>query len=302
MNKVSNMHSDIFVSNLVSRLLLHSEIAKVPMCLFISFSSFVGYEVVKPEFSPMSFLTAAGIFFLACGCATLNNIQDKEFDRHLKRTKNRALPQNKISELSASVQAVLLITSGLILVYIAGYTIMPVIFSAAAIILYNFIYTKMKIKTFMAIFPGALCGMLPPFIGSLVAGAHIHDFRIIAVAILFGLWQVPHYFLVVLEHHDDYKQGNLSSILDIFTCASLNRIIFAWIMSISFLMLVLAPLDVISTTIAFRGLVLNAFCLVIFFAYRFFLVPEVNYNKLFKMLNTSIMIMLLLVLADRFLV
>jgi protoheme IX farnesyltransferase len=304
MNKVSIIQSGIqpgiFVSNPVSRLLLHFEIAKIPMCLFISLSSFVGYEVVKPEFSPMSFLTAAGIFLLACGCATLNNIQDKEFDRHLKRTKNRALPQNKISETSASVQAVLLITSGLMLVYLVGNAIMPVVFSAVAIVLYNFIYTKMKIKTSMAIFPGALCGMLPPFIGSLVAGAHPFDLRIITVAILFGLWQVPHYFLIVLDHHDDYKQGNLPSILDIFTIASLNRIIFAWIMSISFLMLLLAPLNVISTTIAFKGLVLNAFCLVVFFAYRFFLVPETNYRKLFKILNASLMIMLLLVFADRF--
>jgi hypothetical protein len=67
----------------------------------------------------------------------------------------------------------------------------------------------------------------------------------------------------------------------------------------SFLMLLLVPLNVISTSIACRGLILNTVCLVSFFAYRFFIVPESNYRKLCHVLNTSLIVMLLLAFSNR---
>ncbi len=302
MNKESTLRSPVLISKTVSKVALHFELAKVPMCVFISFSSFFGYVICKAELSPALILTTAGIFLLACGCATLNNIQDYKYDRLLRRTKNRALPLEKISEPSAAVQAALLMVSGLLLVYEACNVFLPVFLSVLSIVLYNFVYTKMKPRTVLAIFPGAVCGMLPPFIGWLAAGGRPLDLTILTVVLLFGLWQVPHFWLVVLGHYEDYNESALLSILNFFSATSLKRILFVWIVSFSLLMLVLILINVLKSDIARWMLVLNAGYIVAASARQFFLSPKTDFRKLFLALNAALMITMLLAVFERLVV
>ncbi len=302
MNKASILRTPVLISKIGSKSLLHLELAKIPRCIFISFSSFFGYVICRAELSPTLILTTTGIFLLACGCATLNNLQDLQFDRLLNRTKNRALPLDKISKASAASQAVVLIFAGLLFIYEASNVFLPVFLSALSIVLYNFVYTKMKPETVLAIFPGAVCGMLPPFIGWLAAGGPPIDLTILTIVLFFGLWQVPHFWLVVLNHHEDYNESTLLSILNVFSVPSMKRILFVWIISFSLLMQVLILMDVLILETSRWLLILNAWYLIIISAVQLFLNPKADFRKLFLALNTSLMVTMVIAVFERFVV
>jgi len=45
------------------------------------------------------------------------------------------------------------------------------------------------------------------------------------------MWQVPHFWLLVLDYSDDYGEAGLPSLTDLFTSPQISRIIFNWIVA-----------------------------------------------------------------------
>ena len=62
----------------------------------------------------------------------------------------------------------------------------------------------------MAIVPGSLVGMLAPLIGWSATGESITDPNLLILLSVFGLWQIPHFFIVVLKTRG-CKAGNYKS-------------------------------------------------------------------------------------------
>ncbi len=57
-----------------------SRLAKVPLCLMVAASAAFGYLLYgRIEYLPLIQVTA-GLFFLACGAAAVNSIQERELD------------------------------------------------------------------------------------------------------------------------------------------------------------------------------------------------------------------------------
>jgi protoheme IX farnesyltransferase len=79
--------------------------------------------------------------------------------------------------------------------------------------------------------PGGLVGAIPPVIGWVSGGGSATDPRILAVAFFFFMWQVPHFWLLVLfTCGSDYEKAGLPSMTRTFSLEQISRITFMWIL------------------------------------------------------------------------
>jgi protoheme IX farnesyltransferase len=98
-----------------------------------------------------------------------------------------------------------------------------------AFIWYNLMYTPLKKKSALAVVPGAILGVIPPAIGWMVAGESLLTLEFFALGIYFFIWQVPHYWLLVMLFHGDYKDAGYPTAMRLFGQASLQRLTFVWL-------------------------------------------------------------------------
>jgi protoheme IX farnesyltransferase len=174
------------------------ELFKLHLCLYIGLSAIFGHVMACRSFSFDSFLVGVLVLVLACGSAVLNNIQDRTYDRFFPRTHHRSLPQKKVPIFHAAGIAMLMIGCGLLgLLFFTG--LFSFFWGAMAVISYNGLYTPLKKQSLLAIVPGTLCGMLPLLIGWTAAGKPLSDPHILMIMTVMGLWQIPHFFIILLK-------------------------------------------------------------------------------------------------------
>ncbi len=278
------------------------ELAKAPKSLLISVSSLFTFIIKTPEINPQLILTGLSVFVLASGAATLNNYQDRHLDSQMQRTRNRPLPSSRISPRQTIIQAVFLLSLGLAGLSLAVASPALPLLGAAAIVAYNFIYTPLKTISLLAILPGAVCGMLPPCIGWLAAGGKMDSITLWSIMAIFGLWQLPHFWLILLLHPEDYVRSKVPSMLHLFSPEELRKVLFNIVMVFAISTLTLPLFNAIVTGIARWFILLNAYVLVGNFAYQFFFKAQRDsYKSLLVHLNAALVLMMSLGALDRLL-
>lgn len=255
-----------------------------------AFSAFFGYILYSKAITAGSGIASAGVFLLASGAASLNNIQDKTVDAKMSRTKKRPVVSGIISSKSAFMISFLLIVSGFAAIFMASETYFPLIAAISALVLYNGLYTPLKKKSSISFLPGILCGMTPPLIGWLAAGAETLSPEIIGVMTIFGLWQVPHFWLILLMRHDDYKSAGIKTLLDNISESQMKRLLFVWASGYALISLFIAHSFIIKSSLLIILVSLNSFVVIILFCIVF--TKNINYRRyrfLYHYLNSSTM-------------
>jgi protoheme IX farnesyltransferase len=284
----------------IARIMDWLGLVKFRVSLMNAVSGAAGYVIFRPRLGWDLVVTVAGVFVLACGSAALNNYQDRELDGLFSRTRGRPLPKHLISARRVRMISMILIISGLSGLFIIRPMGLPVLLGGLAVMLYNGIYTPLKRKSVLAIIPGAICGMLPPLIGWVSAGGSICASQIIVLMAVLGLWQLPHFWLILLSDHEEYRGSDLRNMLGVFSIAQMNRILFAWVLSFSCVGMMLPMVHVIMNTWLTGGLVVCLMVLVLLFAHGLFFRHKVSgYPFLFKSLNISMGCVLWVAIADR---
>lgn len=177
-------------------------------------------------------LTLLGVFILACGSSAINHYQERITDALMDRTKGRPIPSGRISDKYAITVSIILVVLGLGIIYFSS-NVIALILGAVALIWYNVIYTPLKKKYALAVVPGSVIGALPPMIGWVASGGYLFDMEIIALAFFFFIWQIPHFWLLLLIHGKDYDKAGFPTLTKIFSDSQLGRITFVWIAALS---------------------------------------------------------------------
>jgi heme o synthase len=216
-----------------------AELIKYKLSSAVVLSSVTGYFLFSNVIDKRLIFLASGIFLLSSGSAALNQYTERRSDALMERTKNRPVPSKKIAERRALQIAAFLLFSGSLFLLINGIT--PLLLGILNVLLYNFFYTGLKKLTILALIPGALVGAIPPIIGYTSAGGEIFSKSILAFSVFMFLWQLPHFWLIIIKYGEEYKSAGFATIFKYLNENQIRYLVFFWILfSTGFLFFILA--------------------------------------------------------------
>ncbi len=202
-------------------------LVKFKLSLAVTTTCLSAYLIHSKNIDQLFLYTGAAVFILACGLSALNQYQERKTDSMMKRTLLRPLPQGTIKPGIALLVSVILIIIGLlILFYISIVTFLAGII---AMLIYNGLYTLLKPVSYLAIIPGAIVGVIPPIIGWTAPGGSFSDPTILFLSFLIFMWQIPHFWILLVRYYSDYRAAGYPTILNSISESQLKRIVFIWV-------------------------------------------------------------------------
>jgi len=213
-------------------------LTKVRITFAVTLTTGAGYALAAHRVDLGLLVASLGTFLAAAGSSVFNHVQEVEFDRKMKRTHDRPIPSGRVERGTAALIGVGFVLAGFLTLALApnlalGKVVEGVGLCVFAVIWYNGIYTPLKRLTAWAVIPGAVIGALPPLIGWVVGGGTLTHPIAWLVAGFYFLWQIPHFWLIVIRHGSDYSQAGLPSLTDEFARPQLARLTFVWIVALA---------------------------------------------------------------------
>jgi len=206
---------------------LFLELTKLRISGASTFTAAAGYVAFLRGADGGLITTLLGILLLAMGSSALNEVQERHHDAKMPRTAGRPIPHGDITAETATAIAVALAVAGF-LILLAAHNLTSALLGALALAWYNGFYTPLKRLSAFAVVPGSLIGALPPAIGWTAAGGSLADPSILALAFVFFIWQVPHFWLLVGLHAEGYEQAGFPTLVSVFGRPRLSRLTFTW--------------------------------------------------------------------------
>ncbi|GAV19394.1 protoheme IX farnesyltransferase [Mariprofundus micogutta] len=151
--------------------------------------------------------------FLTLGLATagscmLNNHYDRDIDKLMNRTMNRALAAGAVSEKRVLIVALLLTIPSLILMAVMVNPLTAIV-TTVGVVGYVGVYTMwMKRRTPWANQFGGIAGAVPPMVGYAAVTNELGAAGWVLFAIMV-VWQQPHALALALKYREDYAKANV---------------------------------------------------------------------------------------------
>jgi protoheme IX farnesyltransferase len=143
---------------------------------------------------------------IASGC-TINNLQDRNIDKKMTRTKNRALVSGKISQSNALIYAILLGIVGFTL--LTNYTNnLVVLMGIIGLVDYTLLYAYSKRRSVHGTIIGSISGSTSITAGYLAARGHF-DAGAAILFLIMVFWQMPHFYAIAIRRSDDYAAAGI---------------------------------------------------------------------------------------------
>ncbi|MEE4260339.1 MAG: heme o synthase [Bacteroidales bacterium] len=269
------------------------ELNKVKITFAVTLTTIAGYVLAKNTFDSGLILPVLGIFILACGSAALNHFQDRDKDILMKRTSNRPIPSGKISPGMVLIIAIIEIALGTYIIYL-GSNILAAQLGLLALIWYNGIYTPLKRKTAFAVVPGSIIGAIPPMVGWVAGGGQLSDPRLLVLAFFFFIWQVPHFWLLMLKYGKEYEDAGYPSITSMISKQQIKNATFMWTAATAVTALMIPVSGLISTVFFKITIVLAAIWLVAVFA-RLLSPKKEDFNPFFYFMRINYFVLIMII-------
>ena len=276
------------------------ELSKVKITVAVALTTITGYLLAGGAFNAGLILPTIGIFLLACGSSALNHYQERDQDARMERTRKRPIPSGRISPGGALIVAFMLSAAGAWILFTStGFLGMQL--GLLALIWYNAIYTPLKKRTAFAVVPGAVIGAIPPLVGWVAGGGSLADPRAIIMAFFFFIWQVPHFWLLMLKYGKEYEEAGFPSITLLYSPRQIRNITFIWILATAVTALMLPTFDVVQSWIVMAGMVVSSIWLVSNFA-GLLRHRESSFNPMryFMKINYFVLAMIVFLSLDKF--
>jgi protoheme IX farnesyltransferase len=151
--------------------------------------------------------TLIGISLVIAGACVYNNYLDREIDKKMARTKNRAIALGLVSKRSALTYATVLGILGLAI--LAIYTNwLTVAIGVLGLFFYVVVYGVAKRRSVHGTLVGSISGALPPVAGYVAVAGRIDA---VGVTLFFILvfWQMPHFYAIATYRRKDYKAAGI---------------------------------------------------------------------------------------------
>ena len=197
------------LGSIATKLALYTSLLKPRVMSLSIFTSFVGMIIAPGSLSFTTGLLAILAISIGSGASgALNMWYERDTDKLMNRTKDRALPTNQISANGALIYGITLSIIAVSMLYLvsnlaaAGLLLITICF-------YIFVYTIwLKKRTPQNIVIGGAAGAFPPMIGWAVVTGGIST-EIYLLFMLIFLWTPPHFWALALYKSDDYKKAGI---------------------------------------------------------------------------------------------
>lgn len=272
---------------------IYLELSKVKITFAVALTTITGYVLAKGAFDTGLIIPTIGIFILACASSALNHYQEYETDKLMTRTQNRPIPSGRISATHAFLFALLMAILGSWLIYY-GSNFLGLQLGLLAMIWYNGIYTPMKRKTAFAVIPGSVIGSLPPLVGWVAGGGSMADPRAMIIAFFFFIWQVPHFWLLMLKYGEEYKKAGYPSITSIYSSQQIKNTTFVWTFATAIAALMIPVFGIIKSTPVSIGLLLSSIWLVYIFSKLLFR-KETKFNPFYYFMRINYFVLAVMI-------
>ncbi len=187
------------------------ELTKPGITSFVTVTALCGHLVAWLSGSaspfPLSplFHLLLGVTSATAGALALNQYLERGSDALMHRTRPRPLPSGRIAPLAALILGAILVAGGFghLWFWIGP---VPAFLTALSALLYNGVYTPLKLRSPLATPVGAIPGALPALIGWSAHTGTIDGRGLALFGILFA-WQFIHVLALGWNLRDDYRRA-----------------------------------------------------------------------------------------------
>ncbi|HEX3703283.1 MAG TPA: heme o synthase [Vicinamibacterales bacterium] len=211
-------------------------------------TSAAGYylgAVARPDLIAMA-EAVAGTAMVAGGAAALNQVYERDTDALMRRTRNRPLPDARLTTGEATLFGLALAGAGLAMLAACA-NLLAALLALTTLLTYVLWYTPLKRRSPAATLVGAIPGALPPLIGWAASRGDVSVGGLALFAIVF-LWQIPHFMAIAWLYREDYGRAGFPMLPVIDPTGDrvgLQAVIYA---------VLLVPASIIPTLVGLSGL------------------------------------------------
>ena len=201
-------------------------------------------------------MTLIGTALVVAASNTLNMYLERDADKLMDRTRDRPLPQERLSPETALAFGVLLACAALPLLFLAG-NAMTGLMAGLALFSYVGIYTPMKRHSAAALFVGAVPGAMPPLMGWTAVTGRLDAPGLVLFAILF-LWQIPHFLAIAIYRANDYQRAGFKVLPMALSARGVRIYIVLFSLGLVAATMLLQPMQVAGTPYVVAATLLGA--------------------------------------------
>jgi heme o synthase len=195
--------------SIASRVAAYVELSKPKIALLVlvtvAITAFVGSRGELDGFLLLH--TLLGVTLVAASSSAINHLLERRLDALMPRTAERPLPSGRLTIGETIAFAVLTIVAGVAYLAIAV-SPLAALFGLATWVLYAWIYTPLKTRTWLNTTVGAVAGAAPVLIGWAATGA-AWDMRIASIFTVLFLWQFPHFMAIAWLYRHQYRRAGM---------------------------------------------------------------------------------------------
>ncbi|PCI92262.1 protoheme IX farnesyltransferase [Candidatus Aerophobetes bacterium] len=152
-------------------------------------------------------MTLLGLSLVIASACVCNNYIDRDLDKKMVRTRNRALAKGTISVDKAIQFAMLLGIAGVVILFVYA-NLMATVAALLGFFVYVLFYSFSKYLTPACTLIGSIAGAIPPVVGYCAVTNRL-DLCAFLIFLTIVLWQMPHFYAIAMFRLRDYTNASV---------------------------------------------------------------------------------------------